>query len=423
MKGRSTILLCIWSLFARGQNPWLVKDINSNHIVNQLSDGTNIGSDNSIIHGSIINIYDYAPPRMYNVNGSMLFFANDGKGGRGLWRTDGSSTGTYLLSTLGLAPTDTISMNDNAYSTGKILYFENENKTPGGEYGTALWRTDGTSAGTYALFSGPNKQELSYNDLNHGKLGAALGDIFYFIGAELNKTSDSLVRNIYRTDGTIAGTSIYQRLDAFLTTDYFGIYGQFASDDCMIAFGNRLLLSRNGQILASDGIQPMTPLPAVPGTSYEVVNDWVNVNDQYLIISAYPSINTSQLPDSGQLWRLNPTDAAPVVLARYMAQQGTPSFQLTNTDPVIANDRIFYYLIPSYPYPANIGATNGTISGTWTMNPSFPKQPFLLSQTGVTSYGIVFSTDSSATNTSSVYYAWDGLSPTSYRKLTALSDT
>jgi gliding motility-associated-like protein len=422
-----TILLTLFSQLAAGQNPWLVKDINSHNIVNQLSDGTTIGSDNSIIDSHSANKNDHAPPRMYNVNGVMLFFADNGTGGRGLWRTDGSAVGTYLVSTLGLSATDTLYISDNAYNTGKILYFENQNKTPTGTNGRALWRSDGTTAGTYAVFSGPSKRESSYSSsTNYAKLGAAVGDNFFFVGIEPNAVGDSLIRSIFKTDGTVGGTTVYQGLDTLLATNTFGVYGQFALENCMIGFNNKLMLSRNGQILTGDGVHPMVSLPPVPGSIYEVLNDWVNVNDQYLIISAYPSISAYESPDSAQIWRYNTSDVMPTLLANYSGAQGVPSFHRYGVEPTITNNRIFYYVTPGYPYQLNnisIGATDGTSSGTWIMNNNFPKGPRPVNQYGVTSSGLIIGAEYT-TNVSDVpYYVWDGLSPTSYRQLTSLTDS
>src|SRR6185295_2122872 len=83
---RATVLTSLLSLFliSHAQHPWLVKDINANTIVNQLADGTYIGQD-----GCGFKYPDQAPQEMYKVNSFALFFADDGKGKRGLWRSDG----------------------------------------------------------------------------------------------------------------------------------------------------------------------------------------------------------------------------------------------------------------------------------------------------------------------------------------------
>ncbi len=73
-----------------------------------------------------LNILDQAPAKMYKVKSFALFFADDGNGKKGLWRSDGTKDGTYFLSTL----TDDASQSVdvvNAYSDSNLLYFLSAN--------------------------------------------------------------------------------------------------------------------------------------------------------------------------------------------------------------------------------------------------------------------------------------------------------
>ena len=80
-----------------------------------------------------------------NFNGTLLFAANDGTDGTELWRSDGTSAGTYMVKDIyagvsGGNPTWLTVMNG-------AVYFSACDSTHGYE----LWKSDGTSSGTVWL--------------------------------------------------------------------------------------------------------------------------------------------------------------------------------------------------------------------------------------------------------------------------------
>src|SRR5262249_31977524 len=101
-----------------------------------------------------------------------------------LWRTDGTATGTFLVSSVEVV-TPMVLINNVAYFAGFT------SKT-----GTELWMTDGTASGTRMLKDiAPGSISSSPDDLTLD------GNLLYFV-------ADDGVhgREVWRSDGTKSGT-------------------------------------------------------------------------------------------------------------------------------------------------------------------------------------------------------------------------
>lgn len=176
------------------------------------------------------------PSRFFSAGSSTYFFANDGVTGTELWKTDGTASGTYAVTDISPGPASSFSGNDNdrvsVANLGETLFFVPHLngasreiwKTDGsplnavhvatpvgqsqaitalaslngsiifsvGDYhnpsGAALWRSDGTAAGTVPFIYGLSTFEF-----------IAMGDALYF-------RDEHTSTGMWRTDGTLAGT-------------------------------------------------------------------------------------------------------------------------------------------------------------------------------------------------------------------------
>jgi ELWxxDGT repeat protein len=165
-----------------------------------------------------------------SMDGRLYFLADDGDGGRGLWRSDGTSQGTTLLSrwacdTLFPGPPVLIGVEHR-------LFFVSSDATHGQE----LWSSDGTTAGTVLvkdIVPGPDSSYLS--DLT------ALNGALMFVA-----TTPEIGAELWRSDGTASGT--------FLVKDIFPGYAGPCSKGCPPSFGPAYLTTMNGLLLfgASD---------------------------------------------------------------------------------------------------------------------------------------------------------------------------
>jgi ELWxxDGT repeat protein len=175
-------------------------------------------------HYNAINRKCFAPIGQY------LYFMAKDEQGNGLWRTDGSTTGTTKI----LAITSSGSFDSPIIigSNGnKIFYITNINNSSYGN--NSLWVTDGTQSGTFLLgqylITGPQQFKKSTN----------LGDFFYYT---IHNNNGS---NLMKTDGTLAGTSQvtnfnYPVFDRFNFLEKCGNYIYFLVDSYGSPFGREL---------------------------------------------------------------------------------------------------------------------------------------------------------------------------------------
>src|SRR4029078_7116198 len=76
------------------------------------------------------------PVMITNVNGTLLFRADDGTSGNELWRSDGTGAGTTLVKDIRLGQSS--SLMSDLTNVGGTLVFEADSGN-----GTRLWRSDG----------------------------------------------------------------------------------------------------------------------------------------------------------------------------------------------------------------------------------------------------------------------------------------
>lgn len=131
-------------------------------------------------------------PTSLCVNGDRLFFiADDGVNGAALWKSDGIEAGSVLVK-------DIHPINDEDYyfelvSSGGLVYF----RADAGD-GHKLWRSDGTSSGTFPIYS----LSAAPNPFGSALLTDVDGTLFFFDGDAL-----------WKSDGTAQGTTLVKDLD------------------------------------------------------------------------------------------------------------------------------------------------------------------------------------------------------------------
>ena len=161
------------------------------------SDGTEPGTEivRDLRPESGPGFFGSEPTRLTNVGGTLFFYADDADHGDELWRSDGTETGTTLVSDInpGRRSSSTNLSNIGALrNVGGTLYFAASDGTRGLE----LWRSDGTEAGTRLV-----------RDLKVGKRGSwpnylttVAGTIFFQANVR------GFEEELWRSDGTRAGT-------------------------------------------------------------------------------------------------------------------------------------------------------------------------------------------------------------------------
>jgi ELWxxDGT repeat protein len=156
-------------------------------------------------------------PASLTVVGNELFFeANDGVHGIELWKTDGTAAGTMLVKDInpgagGSAPSyagSLINLN------GSLLFTADD-----GTHGIELWRSDGTSNGTVMV--------KDINPGASGSVSTSISTSFAIAGGQLFFAADDGThgRELWQSDGTAAGTKLVMDINPG-SSDAFSAYGQ-----------------------------------------------------------------------------------------------------------------------------------------------------------------------------------------------------
>lgn len=228
------------------------------------------------------------------VLGAKAFFAaNDGTTGAELWETDGTAVGTVLTKDIRTGTGN--SSPTSLARLGSKIYFSATNGTSTGQFGTELWETDGTAAGTVLTkdirtgtgSSSPTTIVAANNalwfraDNNTGtgselwtSDGTAAGTVFVkdiypgtnsstaaaFFEANgvvfFTATDGTTGVELFRTDGTSGGTYVLQDINPGVTA---------SSPAGLLKLGSQLLFRANNpstgvELWTSDGTSGGTTL-------------------------------------------------------------------------------------------------------------------------------------------------------------------
>ena len=147
-------------------------------------------------------------PAYLTAVGNVLFFrANDGVNGYALWKTDGTSAGTVLVKDINTSTYDPYDpffyepVLRDLTAVGNTLFFR-ANKGSGGEQ---LWKSDGTAAGTLNV-AAVNPENLT-----------PFGNILFFRASDSTNGTE-----LWKSDGTSAGTVLVKDINPGSANSYIG---------------------------------------------------------------------------------------------------------------------------------------------------------------------------------------------------------
>ncbi len=188
---------------------------------------------------------DSNPQNLFSINGLLYFSATDETHGNEPWVSDGTTSGTQLLKDIN---PDNNNSNPTSfiYLNNLVFFSANDNI-----HGEELWITDGTEMGTSILL-----------DINPGNLGSVPLHL-KTLGSDLifSARTDSYGRELYKSDGTSSGTQLIIEINPGNND------GVWESADPPVVFGNSYYF---GGIQSSSGYELWKTDGTISGTSLVV---------------------------------------------------------------------------------------------------------------------------------------------------------
>jgi ELWxxDGT repeat protein len=219
-----------------------------------VTDGTSAGTQMvlDIYSSSCLPCYSN-PSNLREFNGTLIFSAQSSNFGTELWKSDGTVVGTVLLKNIN--PASSSSSPQDLTKVGNKIFFTAENGTVGRE----LWVTDGTTTGT--------------NLVKNINLSNSVGDItfplssiqrkFINVNGTLFFIANSGIEGyeLWKSDGTTAGTTL---IKDFLPSTLSGGYSNFTVVGSKLYFiveenGIKKLCVSDGTVAGSQALETLSP--------------------------------------------------------------------------------------------------------------------------------------------------------------------
>ena len=296
----------------------------------------------------------------YELFNDELYFSRSANGnGYELWKTDGTTSGTVMV-------TDILAGGGSAVgpasarlftSTDDYLYFSVQTGTANTDH--AIWRTDGTYAGTQLV-----KSSFAASTTN-----VVIGDVLYTHGQYFTTNSDSIT-GLWSTDGTTDGTTLYTNYDGDspnpIVGDIHNINGSL-----YIRYNNWTAYTYGQMHNAGNGIigAPTTwsISPSLPQASPSTMGTiWGTPTTLQITPTMYTITATNANGSSSTTINLTIIDVPPGTIT-YSPHDMilTKNELMTPNVPTISGEITSWETYPTnLPPGLNFGANNGTIWGT-----------------------------------------------------------
>jgi ELWxxDGT repeat protein len=319
-----------------------------------------------IPNGGIIDTYDYS--KFIKLDNIILYKAFTQENNQELWKSDGTTAGTSLVKDI--YPGVGVGLNENFGSDYAILngvvYFTANNGTNGYE----LWRSDGTSLGTYMLkdlttgSSGSNINSFCvfnnrvffvYNSNQIWSTNGTESDTVLFYSSNIIKGLTRVLNNLYFFANYASDYdphSLYVTNSSLSTPQYLGTWSGGLDSDITIrkVFNNEIYFvvqSPTGgkTIVKSNG--------TLSGTMY-VKNDLSLIDiDNVVVCGNYLYFTNNPSGTIKQIWRTDGTDVGTFIIANTTT---TVSQHIKSLK--CFQENLFYFKGSSSNYPI-VWETNG----------------------------------------------------------------
>ena len=225
------------------------------------------------------------------IGDTAFFVAGDDVHGYELWKTDGTIAGTKLVKDINAGMNGSYPYSLFVYNN-EVYFGAND-----GGLNKSLWKTDGTKSGTVKL-KNITPADYDYNNNYAVQYFCISNGILYFSATDFNEFGTEL----WRTDGTRAGTKLVKNINSYNSypsnlTDVNGTLFFLADDGIS-----------GGELWSSDGTRDGTNLikDITPGYGSSYLYDLTNVNGQLYFLyndtlwkSAGTDLSTNKVTDDG----------------------------------------------------------------------------------------------------------------------------
>lgn len=237
---------------------------------------------------------------MISVDGMLYFRADDGTHGQELWKSDGTAAGTELVKDI--RPGTDPSLPADLVAMDGMIYFSAAESTA---QGAELWRTDGTAAGTELVknINTSTGGSTTANGANIDFMNAVNGKLF-FTARSVSGGDDEL----WVSDGTGAGT---MALFSTGNVNYLMVANDtvlFVGEDA--TYGQEMWTT-DGTVAGTVLLKDIEP-GASGSDFYSLGEDYFHENDAVPVVEVSPGVSLiiAYRSDIGsELWRTNGTAA------------------------------------------------------------------------------------------------------------------
>ncbi len=344
MKGYLLLSHLFMVCFLYAQTPQLVKDINPGSVSSKTPTTTD--------------------SKFYSeINGGLLFTADDGINGNELWFSDGTYPGTYMIKD--------INAGSNSSTIGTFFKFNNLQYFVANSigFGEELWVTDGTNAGTILV-----------KDVRPGTVGGSISNFFgtqsgYFLFTANNGVNGL---ELWKSDGTTSGTTMIMDI-------WPGAGSGTPNGFCMNSLGNVFFIANDGttgqEVWCIDNTlnTPALMMDVKPGTASSNPQKLFTVNNKCFFAADDGIIGSELYVSSG-------TPGTTFLLKDINTGSGSTSFFYM----IEYNNKLIFKPMISGATITTVWESDGTIPGTFSF--SLPPNVSFFQPFGVVNNKVVFVT-------------------------------
>ena len=347
----------LWATDGTEAGTRMVKDISAGSATTpyRLYSST-LGSD--IPSGSVVSTSSN-PQNLTCVGNTLFFSADDGLGtGNTLWRSDGTSAGTTKLrssadGSFPQSPSNLMAFgNQLIFSAGASNY-----GSPSANYGTELWISDGTTAGTVLL-----------KDINPASSSSSPRNMWPFGGQVYFVASDSRGAELWKTDGTTVGTLFVKDINQTASgassnpANFYDWNGKlyFTATDGVTG---RELYSTTGS-----GVSTVLVKDIFPGISDILDTSNSSNNIPYFSATTNALVFVANSPIYGQeMWKTDGTESGTTLLQDLNTRPGSANAH----DAIAFNGKIYFSAASAY-FGQELWSTDLTTGNTQMVMDIYP---------------------------------------------------